>query len=100
MPEIHRVFDALDTDLVGMCLDTGHALFGGADPLELLEAYGDCVRLVHIKDCDRDVLGRVCQSGGGLMEAWDRGVFCELGLVRPASIRSSRRSRRAATTDG
>ncbi len=77
--EIHRVFDALDTDLVGMCLDTGHALFGGADPLELLDAYRDCVRLVHIKDCDRDVLGEVCQSGGGLMEAWDRGVFCELG---------------------
>jgi len=25
------------------------------------------------------VLGEVCQSGGGLMEAWDRGVFCELG---------------------
>ncbi len=78
--EIHRVFDALDTDLVGMCLDTGHALFGGADPLQLLEDYGDCVRLVHIKDCDLGVLGEVCQSGGGLMEAWDRGVFCELGL--------------------
>ncbi len=77
--EIHRVFDALDTSLVGMCLDTGHALFGGADPLELLETYFDAVRLVHIKDCDRDVLGQVCRSGGGLMEAWDRGVFCELG---------------------
>jgi hypothetical protein len=25
------------------------------------------------------VLGQVCSSGGGLMEAWDRGVFCELG---------------------
>ncbi len=77
--EIHRVFDALDTDLVGMCLDTGHALFGGADPLELLDAYRDCVRLVHIKDCDRGVLSEVCESGGGLMEAWERGVFCELG---------------------
>lgn len=78
--EIHRVFDALDTSIVGMCLDTGHALFGGADPLELLETYFDSVRLVHIKDCDRAVLGEVCRSGGGLMEAWDRGVFCELGL--------------------
>jgi inosose dehydratase len=78
--EIHRVFDALDTDLVGMCLDTGHARFGGADPLQLLADYGDCVRLVHIKDCDLDVLQQVCRSGGGLMEAWDRGVFCELGL--------------------
>ena len=77
--EIHRVFDALDPSIVGMCLDTGHALFGGADPLEILDTYFDSVRLVHIKDCDRDVLGEVCRSGGGMMEAWDRGVFCELG---------------------
>ncbi len=79
-PEIHEVFDAVDTSLVGMCLDTGHALFGGADPLELLTTYGDIVRHVHIKDCDLGVLREVCHSGGGLMEAWDRGVFCELGL--------------------
>jgi inosose dehydratase len=78
--EIHAVFDALDTSLVGMCLDTGHALFGGADPLELLETYGDIVRHVHVKDCDLGVLRNVCRSGGGLMEAWDRGVFCQLGL--------------------
>jgi inosose dehydratase len=77
--EIGRVFDALDTDIVGMCLDTGHALFGGADPLALLRAYGPIVRLVHVKDCDLAVLRAVCESGGGLMEAWDRGVFCELG---------------------
>jgi inosose dehydratase len=78
--EIHAVFDALDTSLVGMCLDTGHALFGGADPLELLSSYGDSVRHVHIKDCDLGLLRDVCRSGGGLMEAWDRGVFCQLGL--------------------
>jgi inosose dehydratase len=78
--EIHAVFDALDTSLVGMCLDTGHALFGGADPLELLQTYGDAVRHVHIKDCDLGLLKQVCRSGGGLMEAWDRGVFCQLGL--------------------
>jgi inosose dehydratase len=78
--EIHAVFDALDTSLVGMCLDTGHALFGGADPLELLESYADCVRHVHVKDCDLNVLREVSRSGGGLMEAWDRGVFCQLGL--------------------
>lgn len=77
--EIHATFDALDTSLVGMCLDTGHALFGGADPMELLETYFDIVRHIHIKDCDLAVLDQVSHSGGGLMEAWDRGVFCELG---------------------
>jgi inosose dehydratase len=78
--EIHEVFDALDTSLVGMCLDTGHALFGGADPIELLDSYFDIVRHIHIKDCDLALLGEVCRGGGGMMDAWDRGVFCQLGL--------------------
>jgi len=78
--EIERVFEALDASIVGMCLDTGHALFGGADPLRLLEDYFESVRLIHLKDCDRDLLAEVCRSGGGMSEAWDRGVFCELGL--------------------
>jgi len=34
--EIRRVMDRLDPALVGMCLDTGHARFGGADPTALL----------------------------------------------------------------
>jgi len=77
--EIHAVFDRLDTSLVGMCLDTGHARFGGADPESLLGDYADVVRHVHVKDCDLGVLDDVCHSGGGLREAWARSVFCELG---------------------
>ncbi len=48
--------------------------------LELLDDYFDIVRHIHIKDCDLAVLDEVSRSGGGMMEAWDRGVFCELGL--------------------
>jgi inosose dehydratase len=77
--EIRTVMDRLDTSLVGMCLDTGHARFGGADPSVLLSDYRDAVRHVHVKDCDLGVLDEVRRSGGGLIEAWRRGVFCELG---------------------
>jgi inosose dehydratase len=77
--EIRAVMDRLDTALVGMCLDTGHARFGGADPVTLLRDYGTAVRHVHVKDCDLGVLDQVRASGGGLIEAWRRGVFCELG---------------------
>ncbi|MFV2061930.1 MAG: TIM barrel protein [Chloroflexota bacterium] len=77
--EIHAVFDRLDPALVGMCLDTGHARFAGVDPTQLLADYAAVVRHVHIKDCDLDVLADVVGSGGGLKEAWARGVFCELG---------------------
>jgi len=77
--EIRAVMDRLDTSLVGMCLDTGHARFGGADPVALLRDYGTAVRHVHVKDCNLEVLDEVRRSGGGLIEAWKRGVFCELG---------------------
>ena len=42
--------------------------------------YRAMVRHVHVKDCDLGVLDEVRRSGGGLTEAWSRGVFCELGL--------------------
>ncbi|MFN8621616.1 MAG: TIM barrel protein [Chloroflexota bacterium] len=77
--EIRRVMDRVDPALVGMCLDTGHARFGGADPTDLLREYRSMVRHVHVKDCDLGVLDEVRRSGGGLTEAWRRGVFCELG---------------------
>lgn len=84
--EIHAVFDALDTSLVGMCLDAGHALFGGADPVALLESYGDCVRHVHVKDCDLDVLREVSRSGGALKaRAWEGWVVVEQDrFLKPA----------------
>jgi inosose dehydratase len=77
--EIHRVMDAIDPSLLGLCLDTGHARFGGADPLELASTYKDLIRHVHIKDCKVEIMDDVKREGKGLEEALARGVFCELG---------------------
>jgi inosose dehydratase len=48
--------------------------------MELLDSYFGIVRHIHVKDCDLALLNEVSRSGGGLIEAWDRGVFCQLGL--------------------
>ena len=77
--EIHRVMDAIDPSLLGLCLDTGHARFGGADPVELANTYKDLIRHVHIKDCKVGIMDDVKRDGKGLEEALARGVFCELG---------------------
>jgi inosose dehydratase len=77
--EIHRVMDAIDPALLGLCLDTGHARFGGADPVELARTYKDLIRHVHIKDCKVGIMDDVKREGKGLEEALSRGVFCELG---------------------
>jgi len=77
--EIARVMDRLDPSLLGLCLDTGHFRFGGADPAQAVEDYHELIRHVHIKDCLTTVMDDVKAEGKGLEEALSRGVFCQLG---------------------
>jgi inosose dehydratase len=78
--EIAAVMDRLDPSLLGLCLDTGHFRFGGADPAQAVEDYHELIRHVHIKDCRTKVMDDVKAEGKGLEEALSRGVFCQLGL--------------------
>jgi inosose dehydratase len=77
--EIARVMDRLDPTLLGLCLDTGHFRFGGADPTRSVDDYHELIRHVHIKDCLTTVMDDVKAEGKGLEEALSRGVFCRLG---------------------
>lgn len=77
--EIERMVGALDPTLVGLCLDTGHFRYGGADPAQRVRDYRSVIQHVHIKDCHTKVLDDVKAEGKGLYEALIRGVFCELG---------------------
>jgi inosose dehydratase len=58
-PEVERV---LDGSGIALCLDTGHLLIGGSDPVTLAEQAGDRIAHVHAKDVDLGVARRV-QSG-------------------------------------
>jgi len=78
--EIARVMDRIDPSIVGLCLDTGHFRFGGADPTQSVHDYHELIRHVHIKDCRTAVMDEVKAEGKGLDEALGRGVFCQLGL--------------------
>jgi inosose dehydratase len=78
--EIARVMDRMDASLLGLCLDTGHFRFGGADPAKAVDDYHELIRHVHIKDCKTKVMDDVKAEGKGLEEALSRGVFCQLGL--------------------
>jgi inosose dehydratase len=77
--EIARVMDRLDSSLLGLCLDTGHFRFGGADPTQSVHDYHELIRHVHIKDCLTTVMDEVKAEGKDLEEALSRGVFCPLG---------------------
>ena len=64
----------------GLCLDTGHHLVGGGDPVAALRDYGDLVTHVHLKDVDPAVLARL-RAGElhGFAQAIHERIFTELG---------------------
>jgi inosose dehydratase len=64
---------------ISLCIDTGHTIVGGGDPLELARRYRDRLRHVHLKDVDGAVLGRLQDGEVDMDEAWPLGIFCEFG---------------------
>lgn len=77
--EIDDVMHRTDPALVGLCLDTGHATFGGGNALEILTRWRDRIWHVHLKDCDPEVRRRAAEERWDYQQAVRAGVFCELG---------------------
>jgi len=77
--EIERLCASTDPALIGLCLDTGHYLYGGGDPVEAVRQYGSRIWHLHLKDVRSTVLESVRREGVGFIEAVRRDVFCELG---------------------
>ena len=73
--EIQRLVEMSDPDLVHLLYDSGHAYYGGSDPLELLKKYYDRIKYVHLKDVRRDVLEWKRANGIRFREAVIKGVF-------------------------
>jgi inosose dehydratase len=77
--EIERLCASTDPSLIGLCLDTGHYMYGGGDPVDAVEKYGSRILHLHLKDVRPEVLQSVRKDGVGFLDAVRRGVFCELG---------------------
>ena len=77
--EIDRLLELTDPEILGLCLDTGHYLYGGGDPLLALRRHADRIWHVHFKDCHPDVAHRARVEGWDYFTAVREGVFCELG---------------------
>jgi inosose dehydratase len=78
--EVARLAELTDPELVPFCLDVGHYLVGGGDPVAALRTYGERVTHVHLKDVNPDVLGGLRDgSVGGFDDAIRARLFTELG---------------------
>ena len=60
---------------VRLLLDTGHATFGGADPVGLARRYRDRIGHVHCKDIRRNVMVRVWAERMSFLDGVVAGVF-------------------------
>ena len=77
--EIDRLCAATDPALVGLCPDTGHLAYAGADPENVFEDYADRIGYVHLKDVDGEKLARVREQHIDFVQAVRLGLFVELG---------------------
>lgn len=73
--EIDRLMAMTDPSLVFLLYDTGHAYYGGADPLELLRKHYERIAYIHLKDVRLDILEQARQARCDFVSCIRRGVF-------------------------
>jgi inosose dehydratase len=77
--ELDRLLSLFAADELGVCLDTGHYLYGGGDPVSAARRYGQRVWHVHLKDVNADVLTAALVDKIEYNAAVRAGVFVPIG---------------------
>jgi inosose dehydratase len=77
--EIDALLQRTDPTLLGLCLDSGHAVYGGGSPLNLVATYGSRIWHVHFKDCEPAIAAQARAEKWDYQTALRHGLFCELG---------------------
>jgi inosose dehydratase len=73
------VLRLLESSDIALCLDTGHLLIGGMEPLELLGLAADRVAHVHLKDVNDTVAATVAAGEASYIGAVRQGLYTPLG---------------------
>jgi inosose dehydratase len=77
--ECELFYDATSHTNVGLCLDTGHCVYGHGDSVTEAVKYKDKLRFVHIKDCNNAVLEKARANKWTFEEAIEHKVFTTIG---------------------
>jgi inosose dehydratase len=64
---------------IPLCLDTGHLLIGGTDPLELAKAVPNRIAHTHLKDVDAALAAKVQSGELTYTDAVRAGMYTPLG---------------------
>jgi inosose dehydratase len=74
--EVRRV---LDGSSIGLCLDTGHLMIGGTDPVTLAQEASARIEHTHLKDVDATWAAKVQAGDASYTEAVAGGMYRPLG---------------------
>ena len=78
-PELERLLDEVDENILKICFDTGHHAYAGFDPVAFMRRHIDRISYMHFKDIDPQVKARAIANSTGFYDACGQGIFCNLG---------------------
>ncbi|WP_261303711.1 myo-inosose-2 dehydratase [Paenibacillus andongensis] len=73
--EIDKLMELTDPSLVHLLFDTGHAYYGGADPLTVLRKHEKRIAYIHLKDIRQAVLDEARAEQVDFVTCIRKGVF-------------------------
>lgn len=77
--EIESALEMIDEKYLSLCIDTGHCLYAGFDPIAFYKKYQDRTHYLHFKDIDAKVKAHVIAHRINFYDAIKQGLFCNLG---------------------
>jgi inosose dehydratase len=77
--EADRLLSMFPADQLGLCLDTGHYVYGGGDAVEFLEKQVSRVWCVHLKDVYDQRVNEARRARMNFHQAVRHGIFAPVG---------------------
>lgn len=77
-PEVERLLNEVDPDLLKICIDTGHCTYAGFDPVAFMQRHIERITYVHFKNTNAAVKASAIANRTGFYEACGQGIFCPL----------------------
>ncbi len=89
--ELEGALEEIEDSLLSVCLDTGHAVYAGFDPVAFYRRHAGRLCYFHFKDIDPTVKSRAIDHRIDFYGACAQGLFCNLGrgIVDFAELRQA-----------
>ena len=74
--EIEKLLALTEPELVGLCFDTGHYMFGGGDAVEGVRKHASRIRHFHFKDHEPSIAMQAHKNEWDYFTSVRNGIFC------------------------